>query len=145
MPDCITKSSNRGGGGVNSLFSGKTLHHVSITMAKLCVAFQISGWFSLIQRIEQKEEHPETGKLQVSRRNVSSPINCRISLACLWDQPSNIRVAGPSAFPSSSIGTRPGVVTESETIPTFGRNSFISTQQSLSTCHHYSGSISAFP
>ena len=51
------------------------------------VAAHTSGWLSRIHRMEHSEEPPVTGRLQVSRRNFSSPTRARMARACSMRPP----------------------------------------------------------
>ena len=88
----------------------------------LAAAAHTSGCFSLIHRMEQSEEPPETGRLHVSRRNFSSPTALRMARACRGSGRRRTGWRGPERLPSSAMGSRPGVVTENDTTPTAFRN-----------------------
>src|ERR1017187_8118134 len=111
----------------------------------LAVASQTSGWFSRIHIMEQSEDPPETGRLQVSRRNFSSSTSWRRARACRWERPSKKRIAGPTAEPSSAMGVSPGVVMDRASTPTDRKCGSTSRQHWPRAHHHLSGSISARP
>ena len=101
---------------------------------KRAAARQTSGWCSRIQRMEQSEEPPVTGRLQVSARNFSSPTRSRMRRACSFERPSKNSMAGPSAAPSALMGVSPGVVTEQDSTPTLRRKSPASRQAPPGRC-----------
>jgi hypothetical protein len=64
----VVKPGDRDHRGVDHPVSRHPLHHVSVGMAELGRGGPDVRWFSRIHKMEQSDEPPETGRLQVSFR-----------------------------------------------------------------------------